>query len=94
MQIKKNPAPKGAAGRGSRDEADARAKSDEFAAHIARTFKDEARTATYKAYCRNFPLEVVRQAFDRVKAVPSERVKRSRLALFIYLLKTHEDNKK
>lgn len=66
----------------------------ELARQIADAFRDMGHLAIYQEYCRSFPEKTVRRAFAEARAVPEHRVKRSRLALFIYFTKTHAEEKK
>lgn len=66
-----------------------REQSDALALEIAEAFQDEGHLAVYKVYCRNFPQNVVHRAFAEVRGLPEHRVRRSRLALFIYLIKAY-----
>lgn len=68
--------------------------ADELGQAIAEEFEDTEHLAIYKLYCRNFPESVVKRAFNAALTVPPERVKRSRLALFIYLLKKYASEEK
>jgi len=64
-------------------------ETDELAEAIAEEFDDTEHLAIYKVYCRNFPEAVIRKAHKDALSVPPDRVKRSRLALFIYLVKKY-----
>ncbi len=64
-------------------------ETDELAEAIAEEFDDTEHLAIYKIYCRNFPEAVIRRAHNAALTVPPDRVKRSRLALFIYLVKKY-----
>ena len=63
--------------------------ADELARSIAEEFDDGKNIAVYREQCRRFPADVIRRACDEALAVPPEQVKRSRLALFLYLVKKH-----
>ena len=67
---------------------DLRREQDAMAGEIAAAFNDNDHLATYQAYCRNYPIDQIKRAFNRVRAVPASKVRRSRLALFIYLVKS------
>lgn len=64
-----------------------------LAKDIAHAFNDQPHLAIYQIYCQNFPVKVVKKAFAQVQAMPSHKVKRSRLALFIYLVKSYAEDK-
>ncbi len=66
--------------------------AEELATAIAEEFDDLANLPIYTLYCRNFPEAVVKRAFNAALTVPPERVKRTRLALFIYLVKKYASN--
>jgi hypothetical protein len=45
-------------------------------------------TASYETFCRRYPRQVLETALERVKRTPAERIRKSRGALFTYLVKT------
>lgn len=67
-------------------------------AYIARTiaaeFGDEARLPAYLNLCQRHGLPLVLRAFAEAKAMPAARIKRSRVALFHYLLKIYAAERK
>jgi hypothetical protein len=63
--------------------------SNELARSIAEEFADLAHLPTYQLLCHNYPEELIRKAHKHTLAVPSDKLKRSRLALFIYLVKKY-----
>lgn len=63
--------------------------AEELAIAVATELNDTDNLLTYQQYCLRFPEEVIKRALNAALTVPPERVKRSRLALFIYLLKKY-----
>lgn len=66
-----------------------RQQCDSLAKEISEAFNDPGHLPIYQVYCRNFPHRDVRRAFAEARAVPQHKVRRTRLALFIYLLKSY-----
>jgi hypothetical protein len=56
---------------------------------IAEEFADTENLAIYVRLCRSYPPEVIKRAHHAALSVPSEKVKRSRLALFTFLVKKY-----
>ena len=63
-----------------------RTAADALALEIASAFNDEARLPFYRQICCANPLAIVYRAFRATQSMPSWRIKKSRRALFIYLL--------
>ena len=68
-------------------------KSDYLALKIARAFKEEHKLPLYRVCCENFEEEGIKKAFSEVMAVPDNKIKKSRSALFIYLMKKYAKRK-
>jgi len=68
-------------------------KADYLALKIARAFNEESKLPLYRVLCENFNDQVVKKAFDDVMNVPEEKIKKSRAALFAYLLKKYAKRK-
>ncbi|RKZ28716.1 hypothetical protein DRQ36_10040, partial [bacterium] len=62
--------------------------------YIAEAFDDEDNIAFYVFAFENYGKRIIRKAFERVQYLPSSKIKKSRGALFNYLLKKYEQNKK
>jgi len=56
---------------------------------IADAFNDLAQIKLYVIYCKKYPRETIQRAFAEAKAYPEARIKKSRAAIFSYLLKTY-----
>ena len=56
---------------------------------IAVAFQDEAQLSRYLICVKKYPLALVYRAFAEAKAVPEYQIKKSRSALFFYLIKKH-----
>ncbi|MDX9857643.1 MAG: hypothetical protein RBT76_07630 [candidate division Zixibacteria bacterium] len=68
--------------------------ADELARSIAEEFGDLDNLPTYQMHCRKYPEQIVRKAHEHTLSVPPDKVKRSRLALFIYLVKKYARDSK
>jgi hypothetical protein len=66
-----------------------RTEADLLALDIARTFRDEVHLPAYRFFCGKYDLALVRRAFAETQATPQERIRRSRFALFQFLLRKH-----
>jgi hypothetical protein len=66
-----------------------RTKREHIASMIAESFSDLQRIKLYSNCCKKYPLRIVLTAFSEAKAFPEVRIKKSRAALFFYLVKTY-----
>jgi tartrate dehydratase beta subunit/fumarate hydratase class I family protein len=57
-----------------------------FASLIAAEFGDGERVQQYRNLCKKHGLTVVLRAFGEARSVPARQIKKSRLALFHYLV--------
>jgi len=64
-------------------------KSKELAMDIAQALEDQENLALYISYCRKYPLSLLKKVLDEVRQIPSEKIKRSRGALFNYLVQKY-----
>jgi len=64
-----------------------------LAREIAETFGDEKNLSYYKVICENYSLDIIHRAFGVVKNVPQKKIKRSKGALFTYLVKQYAQEK-
>ena len=64
-------------------------KREHLAFMIAETFNEPSRIKLYITYCKKYPLNIVYRAFSEAKTFPEERIKKSRAAIFFYLIKTY-----
>jgi hypothetical protein len=60
-----------------------------LARKIAKAFKDDANYRFYLAYCQRYPLKIIWRAFIEVQHVPPERIRKSKGALFNYLVQKY-----
>jgi hypothetical protein len=71
-------------------------KAELLAMDLARELNDPEGISLYLAYANKYPEPVLRGILGRVKEVPIEQIKKSRGALFNYLVKRYaqqnEDN--
>ena len=63
--------------------------SDKLAFRIAQSFKDEKHLPMYRFFIEKYGAELVKDAFKKVDSIPSEKIKKSKVALFIYLLRKY-----
>ena len=66
-----------------------RTKKDLLALDAARDLEDMKNLGLYISYCRKYPENVIRSILGIVKEIPSERIRKSRGALFNYLVQKH-----
>jgi len=59
---------------------------DELAKEIANAFKEKHRLTLYQYIFQGYDESVIRKAYEEAKKVPEDRIKKSRSALFFYLL--------
>lgn len=64
--------------------------NDALALDIARAFHDESRMALYREVCGAYDHQLIYKAFRETMQVPSHQVKKSRRAIFFYIIKTYE----
>lgn len=64
-------------------------KSKELAMDIAAALADQENLALYISYCRKYPIWLLRKVLGEVKEIPAERIKKSRGALFNYLVQKY-----
>ena len=68
-------------------------KREHLAFMIADAFNDLGQIKLYVTYCKKHPLTVIHRAFAEAKSYPEARIKKSRAAIFFYLLKTYAHQK-
>jgi len=64
-------------------------KREDLAYVIAESFNDRDQIKLYLTYCKKYPLNTIYRAFSEAKNYPEEKIKKSRAAIFFYLLKTY-----
>jgi hypothetical protein len=67
---------------------------EELALEVARTLHEEHRLPVYLELCRTHSVEVIRRSLEEVKRVPESKIRKSKAALFTYLLKKHAQEQK
>ncbi|MBI1805093.1 MAG: hypothetical protein HY033_10235 [Ignavibacteriae bacterium] len=60
---------------------------------LALALNDRENRSLYEYYARNYPESLLRKLLASVLRVPNERIKKSRGALFTYLLKQYAHSK-
>ncbi len=69
--------------------------NQELLAHtISETFNDQEHLSLYLNCCKKYPLNILYRAYAEAKAVPPERVRKSRAAIFFYLIKRYSHERK
>lgn len=63
-----------------------------LARDLAAGLNDEANLRFYFSVCRKYPEEFLRKTYGQVKEIPLDKIKKSRGALFNYLIQKHEKN--
>lgn len=69
-------------------------KRGHLARMMAQAFNDSERVNLYLSYCKKYPLSLVFRAFAEAKAVPGNQVRKSRAAIFFYLIKKYDHGRK
>jgi predicted kinase len=69
-------------------------KRDYVAALIADTFNDRTHLQAYTNLCKKHGLALVLRAFAEAKSSPESRIRRSRAALFRYLVNKYASQRK
>lgn len=70
-----------------RDQGSSKNQESAFAQRICQAFKDEANLPLYLAYVRQYPPEIIQKAFEEAMKPPANKIKKTRGALFNYLVK-------
>lgn len=60
--------------------------ADALALQIAQSFGDERRLPLYRKVCGAYDRSLVYRAYREALEIPAERVKKSRRAIFLYIL--------
>jgi len=60
-----------------------------LAYEICSAFKDEKNRPLYLSYVRKYPLEIIKRAFDEAGRLPPDKIRKTRGALFNYLVKRY-----
>ena len=71
------------------DKSKAVTKREHLAFMIAESFNDLSQVKLYNNYCKKYPLNIIYRAFSEAKSFPKEKIKKSRAAIFFYLIKTY-----
>lgn len=62
---------------------------DLLAYEICNAFKDEKNCPLYLSYVRKYPLGIIKRAFDEAARLPPHKIRKTRGALFNYLVKRY-----
>lgn len=66
-------------------------RQETLARAIAEAFDDEGKLSLYATYCRKYPLPLIYRAFSEARSVPREKIRKSRAAIFFYLVKLYDN---
>ena len=64
-------------------------KREQFAQAIAESFNDQEHLSRYQQACKKYPMAILYRAYSEAKSMPAEQVKKSRTAIFFYLIKRY-----
>jgi hypothetical protein len=61
---------------------------------IANALGDADHLGLYLTYCKKYAVHILERAYGEARSIPAERIKKTRAALFFYLVKrySHEQN--
>jgi len=62
----------------------------QLAKKISNDFKEPEKLDLYENLLMHYSVKTIQQAYDDVKKVPVEKIKKSQSALFIYLLRKYD----
>lgn len=65
-------------------------RAEYLAQEIAKSFGDTSQIDTYRRICEAHDRQVVYRAYREASDVPLSKIKKSRSALFIYLIRKYE----
>ena len=71
-----------------------KSREELLALDLADSLNDRKAIALYISYTRRFPEPILRRALGLVKEIPSEKIRRSRAALFNHLIQKYAQNHK
>ena len=66
-----------------------RTKKDLLALDVAKALDDMKNLGLYISYCRKYPEDLIRKILGIVKEFPPEKIRKSKGALFNYLVQKH-----
>jgi hypothetical protein len=67
-----------------------RTAADSLALEIAQAFNDERHLSTYRKVCQRRNYSFVYKAYRETMAIPPHRIKKSRRAIFFFLLRAYD----
>ena len=69
-------------------------KRDDLVSQIVETFNAREDFKRFQNICKKYPLTLVLRAYAEAKSIPQSRIRKSRSALFFYLLKKYAHERK
>jgi hypothetical protein len=64
----------------------AKTQQEYLAELIAEAFGESGKRELYLHHCRKYPLETIQKAFAEARSIPDDQIKKSRAAVFFYLV--------
>lgn len=64
-------------------------EGQKLALEIARAFQEETHLPKYLHLCARYDLDIVKRVFFEVQRIPQDKIKKSKAALFTYLVKKY-----
>ena len=64
-------------------------KREEFAQAIAESFNDQEHLSRYQQACKKYPMAILYRAYSEARSIPAQQVRKSRAAIFFYLIKCY-----
>lgn len=71
-----------------------KSKREWLAYTIADTFSDTDRLSLYLIYCKKYPSHIIQRAYGEARSIPNDRIRKSRAAVFFYLVKRYSHESK
>lgn len=69
-------------------------KRELLAQTVADAMGDSHRMSLYLQQCQKYPQHLVLRAYSEAKSIPLERIRKARAAVFFFLLKQYDDERK
>ena len=69
------------------------AKPNPLAQEIVQSFQDKDNLSFYEQVCSQYSEDLIRRILQKVQEIPDEKIKKSRGALFTYLIKQYDPKK-
>ena len=70
-----------------------KSEPEALALEVAKGLDDIENAEYYLSFCPRYPKEIIQRAFEKAKDIPEEKIKKSRGALFTFLVKEYAQDK-